>query len=706
MRTRTFKALLAACAAACCAAAAQAAPSMIVLSSAAYDSGALDDRASALAIDAAGNVFVTGTSGSDFLSQKYSKGLVISPTAQALYANGRSSNRSNSIALDGLGNIIVAGEEMNAASNLDFLVLKYSANFAALVSSAVHDGGTYDSGAAVRTDSQNNILVTGYSDDSGNKNIYTIKYSPALVRLSTVSYDGTGGAIDQATAIAVDASDNALVAGYTQGATYNSVLLKYDGGLNLLAEKVFDSGGDDRAVAVAVDSAGNVIVAVRQTTNTILLKYDGALSALVSSAAFSGITPAGLAVDDNDQVLVSGYTGTAGTADFYTFRCDGALQVISTAAYVGAFSDQAAAAAVDYEDNVVVTGQTNNGATVDYFTVKYNAAPRLTDVTALYIGETSNVTLTGRGLLADTAVAFADASISTGASSFNSGQITVAVTPAASVILGVTTITVTNSNSESASDFTLARTRLRQTILAGQAADITAMTRLGQVSLSVLSGSFPLQETITLSPEAPALGDIQQVGEALFVAGAPSTSSLVNLGITLRYRTQDLGGYPESALSIGYYDSAAGWVTLTSSVNTAAKTVTAYAKAANNKYGVIKAVSSGGGGGGIGGPGGGSGIPAKVYPNPYKPGSGGNFDQSALGDGIVFGGLNANESVSITIVDMAGQLVFQKSGTADASGRYFWDTSTASGGKAATGVYVYFLKGGGEPRKGKFSIIR
>ena len=57
-------------------------------------------------------------------------------------------------------------------------------------------------------------------------------------------------------------------------------------------------------------------------------------------------------------------------------------------------------------------------------------------------------------------------------------------------------------------------------------------------------------------------------------------------------------------------------------------------------------------------------------------------------------------------MDLAGQLVYQKSASADASGKYLWDTKTASGGNATTGVYIYYIKGGGEPVKGKFSIIR
>jgi len=708
MRHATLKPLLTALLAACCAAAAQAAPEMIVLASATYDSGALSDVATALAVDAAGNIFVTGNSGNDFLSVKYSKTLALTVGAASLYANGGSGNIPGGIAVDGLGNIVVAGSENSAAN---YVTLKYSANFGALLSSAAYSGGVEDKANAVITDDQNNIYVTGYSNN-GTDDFYTIKYSPALNQVSSAAYDS--GDLDQANALTFN-GDYLIVAGLTKtdGGTNDNVrLVRYDKNLNYLPPAVsFDSGGGDVAYGVASDAQGNIIVAARRvgaTPDFLTLKYDSTLTTLISSAVYDsgGVDwPKGVAVDSSGNIIVTGHTNFPAAGNFLTIKYDSSLNVLSTAAYDGGQADISNAVIVDAEDNVIVAGQSYT-ATDNYFVVKYNASPKLTAVDELYIGETSNVNIIGRGLLPDTAVSFSDTLISTGAASYNSGQITLQVAPAPSVILGFTTITVTNSNGEYYTSASLARTRLRQSIPAAQAATISAMMKLGQVTVSVPANSFALQETITLSPETAAAGDIQQAGEGLFIAGNPSTTSLQNLTVTLRYSVADLGDYPEAALSLGYYDTASGWVALPSTVNTAAKTVTAPAKAANNKYAVIKAVSSGGGGG-IGGPGGGSGIPAKVYPNPYRPGSGGNFDDSTLGAGIVFAGLGAGGSFNLTIVDLAGQLIHQKSGTADSEGRYLWDTKSDSGAETATGVYIYFVKGGsGEPRKGKFSIIR
>ena len=689
---------------ACCASTGAAAPEMIALDSATYDSGSADDKITAISVDAQGNVYATGSSGTDYLSMKYSKTLAAG--LPQVFSNGRSGNIPGGIAVDGLGNIVIAGMETSASLSQDYLVLKYSPNFGSLTSSITYDGGFYDRATAVRTDDQNNIYVAGYSNDGITDNFYTVKYAPDFARLSTAVYDS--GYDDQAAAMAFSGSDLVVAGNTKQGGTdYNIRLVLYDKDLNELDNASFNGGADERAVGVAVAASGDIIVTARQVSATadfLTLKFDSFLN-LVSSAVYDSggnDVPTGVALDSGGNMVVTGYR-SAGTLDFFTIKYDQSFNVVSTAAYDGGLADQANAVAVDPDDGIVAAGQTYNSS-YDFFAVKYNASPKVTDISPLYIGESANVTIKGKGLLADTAVSFADPEISTGSSVYNSGEITLSVAPSTAVLLGVTTITVTNANGETYSDHTLARTRLRKTITAGAASDITAMTYLGAISVGVPSGSFAQQETLTLYPVAAAEGDIQQVGEALYLSGSPSTSSLVNMTVTLRYSVADLGGDPESSLSLAYYDSADGWISVPSTVNTAAKTVTGSAKAAATKYAVIKSVSTGGGGGGGGA--GGSGIPAKVYPSPYRPGSGGRFDDPAEGKGIVFAGLGANKTVDLTIVDLAGRLVYQKSAAADANGKYIWDTKTVSGGEAATGVYIYLITGGGEPLKGKFAIIR
>ncbi|MDT8286882.1 MAG: SBBP repeat-containing protein, partial [Elusimicrobiales bacterium] len=542
---------------------AHAAPEMIVLSSATYDSGA-EDKAYALTIDGNGNIFIAGNSGNDYLFVKYNKNL--QPSLPQVYSNGRSGNVPGGIAVDGFGNIVVAGMEGGPTASQDYLVLKYSPDFATLLSSASYDGGFYDRATAVIMDEQSNVYMTGFSNDGATDRFYTMKYDSLLNQVAAAAFDS--GDMDQAYAMAFSGSD-IIVAGVTRtGGTDDDIrLVRYDRDLNYLPPSVtFNSGGGDMAVGAAVDSAGNVIVTARRVgtdPDFLTLKYDSTLSTLISSAVYDSggaDTPKGLAVDSADNIIVTGFTNNGGALDFFTIKYDSSLNILSTAAYDGGLADIANAVSADPDDNVVIAGQ-SYGLTDNFFTVKYNASPRITSVSPLYIGETANVTFTGRGLLADTVVSFADPAISTGTYSFDSGQITLSVTPAASVTLGGATVTVTNSNGEQFTNASLARTRLRRVIpaFAPAATAITALTELGNISVSVPAYSFTVQETLTLYTEE-AGGDAQQVGEALFIAGTPSSVSLASMTVTLRYAPADLGGYPEASLSIGYYDPAAGWV--------------------------------------------------------------------------------------------------------------------------------------------------
>ncbi len=677
---------------------------MIVLSSASYDSGALDDKALALTTDPAGNIFLTGTSGNDYMSIKYNGGLV--PGTPVLYTNGRSGNIPGGIAVDGLGNIIVAGMEMNASSKQAYLVLKYSPNFAALISSAVYSGGGFDKAVAVKTDGQNNIYVAGYSNDGITDNFYTVKYNSMLVQLSSRAFDS--GFLDEVTAMAL-AGEDVIVAGRTwAGGTNNNFrIVRYDSNLTQLNTVTFDSGGDERIAGVAADSAGNIIATGRQlgaTTNILTIKYDSTFQNILSSDVYDSggaDIPTGMAVDSNDNIIVTGQINN----NYLTVKYDGSFNIISTATYDGGSADQSNAVAVDFEDNVIVAGQ-SYGSTFDYFTIKYNASPKITEVSPLYIGETYTVVLKGNGFVSGSSVAFTDAGISTGAVVFTTppSQLSLPVTLASSVMLGITTVTVFNVNGETVSNYALASARLRKTVTAGGAGSLSAQTPAGLVNVEIPAGTFPQQEIVTIYTVAPAAGDVRQVGQALYLSVSPADTPLQNITVKLPYRVSDLGGYPETGLGLAYYDDVLGWVNVAASVNTGDATVTGVTKTVNARFAVVKAGGTVVVPPGVPAPGGLGG--AKVYPNPYRPGSGGDFDRSSMGDGIVFANLGAGQSFKLTIVDVAGRPVYSKSGTADASGNYLWNLKTVSGGEAVSGVYIYMIKGSGGLRKGKLSIIR
>jgi len=132
----------------------------------------------------------------------------------------------------------------------------------------------------VSVDSKNNIILTGYLDDTV-RSIITLKLAPngALIWQKIYEPSGNGG---QGRDVTVDPDDNIVVTGY-----YNNdiITIKYDSNGNLIWAKTFsvapkDSLGD----GVATDSNGNIFVAgTFDYFNTeksadyprwIILKYD------------------------------------------------------------------------------------------------------------------------------------------------------------------------------------------------------------------------------------------------------------------------------------------------------------------------------------------------------------------------------------------------------------------------------------------------
>ena len=92
-----------------------------------------------------------------------------------------------------------------------------------------------------------------------------------------------------------------------------------------------------------------------------------------------------------------------------------------------------------------------------------------------------------------------------------------------------------------------------------------------------------------------------------------------------------------------------------------------------------------------------------VYPNPYRPNSGGLNDRSALGNGIVFSGLTAGARIKIFTV--AGERVNELLDD-NGDGLIVWDGTTDTGATAASGVYFYHVGSSGEAVRGRVAIIR
>ncbi len=116
-------------------------------------------------------------------------------------------------------------------------------------------------------DSSGNVYVTGFTYMNGrNRDYATVKYNSAGVEQWAVTYEGTGNGSDSAEAIAVDASGNVYVTGWSLGTgyqwDYDFATIKYDTNGNEIWVKRYNGidSDDDRGYAVTVDALGNVYI--------------------------------------------------------------------------------------------------------------------------------------------------------------------------------------------------------------------------------------------------------------------------------------------------------------------------------------------------------------------------------------------------------------------------------------------------------------
>jgi len=352
-----------------------------------YDGpGNYDDQPYAIAVDASGNVFVTGVvdgdSSYDFATIKYSGAGV--PLWINLY-NGPEdeSDSAKAMAADGSGNVIVTGTSIGSGTYYDFATIKYSGTGEPLWTNRYSGPGSYDDGAkAVAVDPNGNVFVTGASYSTNavpyNYDYATIKYSNTGEPLWTNRYNGPGNGDDRANAVAVDGSGNVIVTG-------NPVTLKYSGA----GVPLWTNYNTIQVTAMALDGNNNVIVTGSSigsgcNPDYATIKYSAAGVPLwtnrYNGPANDYDEATGVAVDRSGNVIVTGGSDGDGFGYDYvyaTIKYSGAGVPLWTNRYseTGDGQDTAYAVAVDDSGNVFVTGTSiGSGSGHDCATIKYSGA--------------------------------------------------------------------------------------------------------------------------------------------------------------------------------------------------------------------------------------------------------------------------------------------------------------------------------------------
>ena len=231
-----------------------------------------EDEARAMAIDGAGNVYVTGQSacsetGWDYATVKYNT----SGTEQwvARYDAAINYDAACAIATDGAGNVYVTGRSVCSETYWDYATVKYNTSGTEQWVARYDAASSYDVVYAIAIDDAGNVYVTGRSEDSGTYQDYaTVKYNSSGTEQWVARYDA---AIDwdKAFAIAVDGAGNVYVTGESgcSETGYNYATVKYSssGAEQWVARYDGPRSGEDLAYAIAVDGAGNVYVTGRSS---------------------------------------------------------------------------------------------------------------------------------------------------------------------------------------------------------------------------------------------------------------------------------------------------------------------------------------------------------------------------------------------------------------------------------------------------------
>ena len=334
-------------------------PAVVVY--AGYVGGAGNDQGFGIAVDSAGNAYITGTTASD----------------QNTFPDG-----------DGFGLLPGPDQTFNAGGN-DAFVVKVKADGTGLEYAGYIGGSGNDQALGIAVDSAGNAYITGVTDSldfpvtaagpnpfvNGSTDGFVAKVNAAGTGLVYAGYIG-GTGYDEATAIAVDSAGNAYVTGNTSSdevtfpngtgflslpglpgpdQTFNGgnpglptdayvVKVKADGSGFAYAGYI-GGAGDESGIGIAVDSAGNAYITGYTTSDETTFPNGDGFESLPGlpgpDQTFNGGSSDGFIVKVNvvgDGLVYAGYIG-------------------------GASFDEGRAIAVDSAGNAYVTGSTSSDET-------------------------------------------------------------------------------------------------------------------------------------------------------------------------------------------------------------------------------------------------------------------------------------------------------------------------------------------------------
>ena len=297
-------------------------------------------------------------------------------TPQVVRFHGGGYDRAEALAVDGARNVYVAGSVDSAGSGT-FAVVKLSPQGSVLWTGRYSGsrGGVGGSALAVTADNAGNVYAAGWTGDgvifNNNIDYLVVAFGPDGTERWAQRYDGPASGFDQATEIAVDAAGNAYVSGFSYGQNQNQAYdwttHKYSPTGTLLWERRHSGPGtnDDRVTDMMLDPDGNLVVTgfTKNTgdglTNDVeTLTYDPAGNVVWqrrwTDTAASHETPADLDVDAAGRITVTGTT--AESASPYAVPTPVTLRYDQAGTLLQVIRDGGASVDADTAGNLVLAG--------------------------------------------------------------------------------------------------------------------------------------------------------------------------------------------------------------------------------------------------------------------------------------------------------------------------------------------------------------
>lgn len=284
---------------------------------------------------------------------------------------------AEAMAIDSLGNIFLAGYTNNTISgDYDMCLVKFD-SLGVYQWNVTRGESGEDFARAIALDSSDNIYLAGTLDEHGlNPDMCLVKFN----NLGEYQWNSTwdGGDEDEAIGIALDLSEDIYLAGYTYdniGFDEDMCLVKFDNNGQYQWNSTWGGNEDDEASAIALDSSDNIYLAGDYTivddvdSDFCLVKFNSlGVYQWNSTWGGSGMDMAfDLALDSSENFyLVGGYETSLGDLDIglVSFTDSGLYQWNRT--WGGSNSEAATTIVLDSSDNIYIGGAIDNTGMGNY----------------------------------------------------------------------------------------------------------------------------------------------------------------------------------------------------------------------------------------------------------------------------------------------------------------------------------------------------